>query len=163
MRQFLWLAVFGALTLAGLQPQAVEAQTSQQAPTQIPKDDPDMKAAIEAARRTLPIFWAKFINPGPDEIDFALKVGLRSEGRTEYFWLLDIEKRGDIIYGTIPKVPETAGSPRQGERIGFNEGEVADWIYWRKGKFIGYQTLDPLLKWMPKEKADYWRSLKEEP
>lgn len=39
-----------------------------------PTDDPELQAAIDHARETLPSFWERKANPGPDVSDFSVKV-----------------------------------------------------------------------------------------
>ncbi len=147
-------------TIAGLSQQAfaVEDRT-----INIPSQDPEMNAAIEKARKTLPLFWSKFANPGPGESRFALKVRIGDDNRGEHFWVINIERKGDAIYGTINNEPEYIKTVVNGQRIKIDPAQITDWLYMHNGKMVGNETIRPLLSRMPKRQADAFRAMLENP
>jgi uncharacterized protein YegJ (DUF2314 family) len=65
----------------------------------VSRDDAEMSAAIAIARNTLAEFWRAFEHP-PDGVDrFALKVRISDKGKTEHFWVTEIQRKGDKISG----------------------------------------------------------------
>jgi uncharacterized protein YegJ (DUF2314 family) len=129
----------------------------------VPSQDAEMNAAIEKARQTLPRFWAKFSNPGEGETGFALKVRIQDGANSEHFWVINIERKGDLIFGTINNDPEYVKSVSDGERIQINPDQISDWMYLHNRKIVGNETMRPLLPRMPKKEADAFRAMLETP
>jgi uncharacterized protein YegJ (DUF2314 family) len=129
----------------------------------VASDDAEMNAAIMTARNSLGAFWSTFEKPGTGEADFALKVAISDKGQTEHFWLTNIERKEGKIAGIISNTPTLVKSVTQGQRYEFSEDQISDWLYKRNGKMVGNETMRPLLKRMPKEQAEAYRSLYETP
>jgi uncharacterized protein YegJ (DUF2314 family) len=126
-------------------------------------EDPEMNAAIAKARTTLPLFWSKFANPGPGENRFALKVRIEDGSNGEHFWVIDIERKGDAIFGTINNEPEQVKTVVNGQRIKIDPAQITDWMYMHNGKIVGNETIRPSLSRMPKRQADAFRAMLETP
>lgn len=122
-----------------------------------------MKAAIAKARETLPKFWDVFDSRGPGEDDFSLKVMITDENGTEHFWVIDIERKEDQIFGTINNDPEVVGNVRMAERIQFPEEDISDWTYFRDGKMFGNYTLRALFKQLPQEEVEQYKKILADP
>jgi uncharacterized protein YegJ (DUF2314 family) len=123
----------------------------------VASDDPAMNAAIKRARETLPAFWAAMGKPGPGEKDFSIKMAISEGSSTEHFWLIDVKREDGKLMGTINNEPETVKTAGMGQRVEIVEGRITDWMYKRKGKMVGNETMRPLLKAMSKdEAAPYW-------
>jgi uncharacterized protein YegJ (DUF2314 family) len=129
----------------------------------VASDDAEMNAAITKARNSLGTFWSTFEKPGTGEADFALKVAISDKGQTEHFWLTNIERKDGKTAGIISNTPTLVKSVTQGQRYEFSEDQISDWLYKRNGKMVGNETMRPLLKRMPREQAEAYRSLYETP
>lgn len=116
-------------------------------------DDPEMTAAIAKARGTLPQFWQVFEKPEHGESRFSLKVKIKDKDETEVFWTSEIERRDGKISGRISNNPEIVKTVKMGERIEIPEADITDWLYFRDGKMFGNETIRPLLKKMPPDRA----------
>ena len=126
-------------------------------------DDPEMAAAIAKARSTLPHFWQVFDNRERGESKFSLKVEIKDERGSEFFWVIDLERRDGKTTGAINNDPNVVAGVKLGDRIEIPEADIADWLYMRDGKMIGNETLKPLLKRMPAEEAARFKSLMADP
>ncbi len=129
----------------------------------VAEDDQEMEAAIATARSKLPDFWAAFEQPAPGDTDFALKVEITDPNGTEHFWVNNLERTGGTIHGTINNDPEIVRSVKFGERIEVPEADISDWTYTRNDKMMGNYTLRVLLKSMPAEEAEHFKSMLGEP
>ncbi len=129
----------------------------------VPDDDPEMTAAIQSARASLPSFWDELAKPKPGEESFALKVRITDAGKSEHFWIVDIERDGSKLSGRINNDPEIVGNVVSGQRYEFSEADITDWMFMRNGKIVGNATMRPLLKRMPPEEAETYRNLLETP
>jgi uncharacterized protein YegJ (DUF2314 family) len=159
--RFLGIVIFSAVVLAwpGMRPAcAAEDQV-----IHVPANDTEMSDAIDKARSALPQFWARYAKPGPGEHNFSLKVRVIDNDRVEHFWVSRIEHKGETLYGTIDNEPKLVGTVKLGERIGFKDDMISDWMFMRNGKLVGNETMRPLLKRMPKEQADRYRAMYETP
>jgi uncharacterized protein YegJ (DUF2314 family) len=126
-------------------------------------NDAEMDAAIKEARSTLPQFWNAFEKPGKNESGFSLKVGITDKGRTEYFWLMDLERRDGKVFGTIDNEPEFVHTVKLGDRIEIPDADIADWLYMRDGKMVGNRTMRALFKHMSPEEVEQYKAMLAEP
>ena len=129
----------------------------------VPGDDPEMNAAIQEARDTLPEFWTKFANPEPGEDSFMIKVMISDSKGIEHFWCGRLKKEGESIQCTITNEPQTVESVEFGQLIEPDPADISDWMYRKNGYIYGNRTMRVLIKRMPKEKADYYRSMLADP
>ena len=146
--------------LAGLSQQAFAVEDST---VKVPNEDAAMNAAIKKARQSLPQFWSKLASPGSDETGFSLKVRIDEGDIGEHFWLIDIERKGDVIFGTINNTPDEVKSVAMGQRIQIDPAHISDWMYMRNRKIVGNETMRALLPRMPKRQADAFRTMLETP
>lgn len=131
---------------------------------QVPNNDVEMVEAIAKARATLPDFWAKFQAKPADIEGFSIKVRIPyGKDHAEHFWLTDIETDGKQHSGIISNEPNNATHVKKGQRYSFTDAEISDWLYQRHGKIIGNETMRPLLKRMPPERAAHYRAMYETP
>ena len=114
MKRFALAAILCLFMIAGLSHRAfaVEDRT-----IHVPNVDAEMNAAIEKARKSLPLFWEKLAKPGEGESGFTLKVKIEDGGYSEHFWVIDIERKGETIFGMIDNTPEEVKSVTMGQRI----------------------------------------------
>ncbi len=129
----------------------------------VPDDDPAMLAAIAAARDSLPQFWEVFDKHGHGEKDFALKVKITENKKTEFIWLSNIERKEGKMFGTIDNDPETVHTVKSGDRIAIPEPDISDWFYMRDGKMIGNYTIRVLFKQMSADEVAKYKAIMADP
>jgi uncharacterized protein YegJ (DUF2314 family) len=129
----------------------------------VESQDAEMNAAIASARNTLTEFWRAFEHPPDGAKGFALKVRISDKGKTEHFWLTEIQRKGDKISGLISNDPSSVMIVKPGQRYEFTGAEITDWMFLRNGKIVGNLTLRPLLKRMEPEQAEYYRRMLQKP
>jgi uncharacterized protein YegJ (DUF2314 family) len=116
-------------------------------------DDPEMNAAIQKARASLPKFWLKFTNHKIEEQGFNLKVRIVDYNGSEHFWCGDIKGEPAKPTCVIDNEPDTVESVKMGERIDVDTAAISDWMYTRGEKIIGGQTIKVMLPHLPPEEA----------
>jgi uncharacterized protein YegJ (DUF2314 family) len=116
-------------------------------------DDPEMNAAIQKARASLPKFWLKFTNHKIEEQGFNLKVRIVDDNGSEHFWCGDIEGNPEKPTCVIANEPDTVESVKIGERIEVDTDTISDWMFTRGEKIVGGQTIKVMLPHLPSEEA----------
>ncbi|MCW8194979.1 DUF2314 domain-containing protein [Proteobacteria bacterium 005FR1] len=92
-------------------------------------NDPEMQAAFNKARKSLDYFLG-VAESRPDETKgFALKVGVRDEGLTEFFWIYPFQKEDEGFSGRINTSPELVDNVFKGEVINFDRDQIVDWTF----------------------------------
>ena len=142
------------------QPAAPAAKPALNNVAYVAPDDPEVNAAIQAARRTLPIFWKAFSHPREGETMFMLKVAMPADDGSsrDHIWVAFIERAGNEIFG---RAAHDDGAWRslqpgeQGQRISVSAEQIDDWMYMRDGEIVGNYTLRALLEEMPDEAATF--------
>jgi uncharacterized protein YegJ (DUF2314 family) len=129
------------------------------------KGDAEMAAAIAKARKSLPTFWQRLAKPGPGEQGFSVKVGVPVGGNnTEHIWVANVQKLKDGRYsGRFANQPRDIKGKKIGDAVAFSEGQISDWMFTRRGKIVGAETLRPMLKRLPPAQADQLRARLESP
>lgn len=95
--------------------------------------------------------------------DFSVKAPITEQGETEFFWVTDVTYKNGVFTGTIDNEPGVVTTVQLGQRWRVKKEEIADWSFKRNGKIHGNYTMRPLLKALPKEEADAYRSLLADP
>ena len=119
----------------------------------IPKNDPDMAAAMNKARATLPDFLAVMHAPKETMRGFSVKVAIRDGGQSEYFWIAPFTEKDGGFSGQIGNTPRSVRNVKRGQTISFSRGEIVDWLYIDGTKMKGNFTSCPLLKKEPPAQA----------
>lgn len=109
--------------------------------------DPEMRAAMRAARAGLDRFFRVFDDPSRGEHGFAVKIGVIDSRPTRYFWLEELERAEGGVSGVIDRKP-LLNLGRAPERVRADHDAIVDWLYLRDGKVHGYFTLRPSMKAM---------------
>ncbi len=127
--------------------------------------DPEMTAAIATARASLPEFWSRHGAPQAGEDGFALKVAVPvGPKHNEHIWVGDVVRAKDgRLSGRFANQPRDIKGKKAGDAVTFTEAQVSDWMFMRRGKIVGAQTLRPMLKRLPKAQADDLRARLESP
>jgi uncharacterized protein YegJ (DUF2314 family) len=126
-------------------------------------DDSEMTAAIAKARRLLPQFWQTFDRREHGEKDFCLKVKITDKDKVEHFWVVDIERKDEKIFGTVNNDPEIVHNVKIGDRISIPEGDISDWLYMRDDKMVGNYTLRVLFKQMSASEVEKYKKMLADP
>lgn len=132
---------------------------------QVAEDDAAMRAAMARARATLPTFWSAFEKPAAGETAFSVKVSLMAPTKkVEHIWVNSVKRLPDgKLTGKLDNEPEALPGATAGDAITFSEANVSDWMFTRKGKIVGNETMRPLLARLPVEEADALRKMLEKP
>ena len=163
MRRYAFMIVFGLIAaLAGLSAAGVPVR-SQDRVVQVPTEDAEMRSAIDKARNSLAEFWTAFDARKPGDEGFALKIAITDGRKTEHFWVNDIVRTGPKITGIINNDPNDVSTVKLGDRVDVASDRISDWMYLRNGKIIGNATLRVLLKFMPKDQAERYRAMLDQP
>ena len=129
------------------------------------KTDPAMEAAKAKARASLETFWTAYAAPRANEEGFALKVGFPTHGtNTEHIWMSDVKRISAGRYtGRFANQPQDITGKRAGDEAEFSEAQISDWMFLRNGKWVGAETVRPMIARMPKEMAAQYRQRYETP
>ncbi len=129
------------------------------------KTDPAMEAAKTKARSNIATFWSAYAAPKAGEEGFALKVGFPTHGtNTEHIWISDVKREGVGRYsGRFANEPRDLEGKRAGDRVEFTEAQISDWMFVRNGKWVGADTVRPMIARMPKDMAARYRQRYETP
>lgn len=92
-------------------------------------NDPQMQNAYEKARKSLDYFLGVAKSPPPDTQGFALKVGVKDEDLTEFFWVYPFNQEEDGFSGRINSEPELVDNVFKGEVIEFDRKQIVDWTF----------------------------------
>ncbi len=98
--------------------------------------DPEMAAAIQSARDSLPSFFRAFEAPSPGQKSFLLKVRFERDGKGEHMWLADLDLRSNPLTGVIANEPRLPGLTFK-QRVTFSIAEVTDWMYLESNVPVG--------------------------
>lgn len=120
-------------------------------------EHPDMREAMRRARATLKDFLALAREPRADTDLFAVKVAVREDRQTEYFWVGDFTRRAGTFSGRVDNAPRLVKRIRQDDVITFAESEIVDWTYRENGKLKGNYTGCALLKQEKKSDAEAFK------
>lgn len=162
MRRIIFAIVAASLTVAaGSMAQPALTPQVDDRLIAIPSDDAEIRVAIKEARATLREFWRTLAKPGQGETGFSLKVAISEGDKTEHLWLVNIERKGSKITGTISNNPDWVSHVKFAQRYEFSEDLVTDWTFLRNGKFVGNRTGRALMKHMPQQEAERFRQLFE--
>lgn len=166
------LGFVGALALAifvvGKTANAVMGVGPRDAPMAIVgSDDSQMNAAHAKARSTLPAFWSALAAQNLGEKNFSLKVRFPIPGKAnsgEHVWMLDVQRDGAGRYsGRLDNKPRFLPDYQIGQRLAFTDAMISDWMFTRRGKIVGNESMRPLLARMPKQEAAKLRAMLETP
>jgi uncharacterized protein YegJ (DUF2314 family) len=108
--------------------------------------DPSMEAAIQAARDSLPRFWAR-VDGDPAVETPTVKVGYPTDhGGVEYLWMSVASRSGSTVAGRLANEPEDVRKVHRDQDVVVDMGRVIDWAYFKNGKSYGQFTTRALLK-----------------
>ena len=124
-------------------------------------DEQEMEAAIARARSEVDVFVGEMSKGNGTK--FAVKAPIHDKDDTEHFWLTDIVYRDGKFEGVIGNEPGVVSNVKMGQKWIIKKSEISDWMFMRDGKIHGNYTMRPLLKTMPPEEAERYRSMLANP
>jgi uncharacterized protein YegJ (DUF2314 family) len=124
-------------------------------------DHAEMDAAIARARAEVDNFIA--VLEKRQGSDFNVKVPITDQDQTEHFWITDVTYQNGVFEGKIGNEPGRVRNVEIGQKWRATKAEISDWSFMRDDKMHGNYTMRPLLKTLPKEQADAYRSLLANP
>src|SRR5262245_60793682 len=95
-------------------------------------DQQEMDAAIARARREVDSFIAEMSNG--NSTDFAVKVPITDDGKTEHFWLTNVVYRDGKFHGVINNEPGVVTNVKMGQKWTVKKSDISDWLFMRDGK-----------------------------
>lgn len=90
--------------------------------------DPQMKAAVEQARRQWPEFLDAFQNRKPEQ-PFTIKAPFGSGDRKEFMWVIVESIEGQTVHGILDNEPAYADKVKLGNKVQIPVEQINDWIY----------------------------------
>ena len=125
---------------------------------------PDMAYAIQSARETLPVFWSWHETRPDDPDSCALKVKYPARGGgSEYLWLIDILRTGDLVTGMVASEPERVVGLTLWQPTVIDIDKIADWTFQKEGLYYGHFTTRVLAAAHPEVAARESTALSETP
>jgi uncharacterized protein YegJ (DUF2314 family) len=149
-----------------------EATEPEHLAVKVPSQDLLMKAAFAQAHATLDDFLAKLSHPPEGTERYAVKIGIKDapaggiaivppggEDLTEYFWIGGIQADGDGFTGFVHNDPALIRNVSFDQKIRFGRDDVADWVYFERGKMKGNFSACPVLAHSPRAMAEMHEKL----
>jgi uncharacterized protein YegJ (DUF2314 family) len=129
------------------------------AQTTVSTQNEAVNAAIEKAKRTLPVFFERLDKPQRGDTDFQIKIRFvtNQPPNGEHVWARDVRRDGTNVTATIATVPRNIPDLKQGQRVTVPITQVTDWLIENGGKYHGAYTVRALLPYMGKDEADEMR------
>ena len=124
-------------------------------------DEKEMDAAIARARGEVDSFIQELSKPTGE--DHAVKVPITDKGQTEHFWINELSYGNGQFEGTINNDPGLVTNVQNGQKWSVGKDEISDWMFMRDGKMHGNYTMRPLLKTLPADEAEKYRSMLADP
>lgn len=107
----------------------------------VKSDDPEMDAAIQASKATLPEFLRVFEKRDTATTDFALKVHYDDGDQSEHLWLSDLANQNGKLYGVVSNSPEFTKAVKEGETVEVDTSKISDWKYVQNHRLVGGRTI----------------------
>jgi uncharacterized protein YegJ (DUF2314 family) len=123
-------------------------------------DDPQMNAAIEKARATVPTFVNALRAPKKNQTGFSVKMAFIDGKHTEHMWLDAVRYDGKQFHGTVNNEPENVSNVKLGDQASVDASKISDWMYIENRKLVGGYTIRVLRdKLNGKEREEFDRDL----
>jgi uncharacterized protein YegJ (DUF2314 family) len=106
--------------------------------------DPEMDAAIQQARDSLPRFMEMLTSPAPGQTCFGLKARFPVQGAAgehEHIWLSDVRQLEDHFAARIANHPQRLDYLQLYDLITVYPDDVTDWIIIQNGELLGGYTV----------------------
>jgi uncharacterized protein YegJ (DUF2314 family) len=105
------------------------------------EQDAAVAAASNEARKSLPVFWAKFDAKPAGYGDYAVKAAFKTRGgSTENIWVNVIGRADGTVTGELANEPYDLSALKLGDQVEVDETAISDWQYSKGGKLYGHFT-----------------------
>ena len=104
-------------------------------------EDPEMNAAMQKARDTLPQFEKRLTQPPAAQQHIGLKARFEEDGEVEHMWVNDVVITPEGYRGTLGNEPVHIKSIGVGSPVTITRQQVSDWMAIDDGKLVGAFTL----------------------
>jgi uncharacterized protein YegJ (DUF2314 family) len=152
----MWRAAFFLLFMVTIASGCNSRSSSGPWVTDIDDDDPQMNAAIEKARATLPDFVRALRSPKASQTGFAIKTPITDGTHTEHMWLNRITFDGQKYHGTVDNQPAKVTGVKLGSKRSIDPQQVTDWMYLDNRKLVGGYTIRVVREKLgPKEREEF--------
>jgi uncharacterized protein YegJ (DUF2314 family) len=115
-------------------------------------DDPEMLQALDAAQRTLGLFWQAVASPHPAIELFAIRVRCNTQEGVEHVWLRIAPGEADTHEGVLMNRPHRLRAA-EGDVLPFTDEQIVDWMYMKAGHMVGGETLRVMIRKSPPKVA----------
>ena len=103
--------------------------------------DAALAAASSEARKSLPLFWAKFDAKPAGYGHYAVKAAFQTRaGATENIWVNVIGRTDGKVIGELANEPYDLGDLKVGDQVEVDEAAITDWQYSKADKLYGQFT-----------------------
>ncbi|MEK8035074.1 DUF2314 domain-containing protein [Ideonella sp. DXS29W] len=149
---FAILAILPGLAFA----QSISEKAAQDQVVDMKDEEPAMQRAFEKARSTLDDFLVKSKAPLAGTSSYSLKLAVRGNSETEYFWVNEFTWSGDSFTGRINNEPRLVKGIKLGQLYKFSRSQIVDWTYLdeKSRKTYGNFTACALLSKEPPGEAE---------
>jgi len=110
------------------------------------REDKQMFAAIDAARKSLPKFFEAFASPMKNQKHFLLKAAFIDQDAIEHIWLSDLDLASTPPTGVVANEPSIQ-SVAYKQRVPFEASEITDWMFYEDGCLVGGYTTRVMQAW----------------
>jgi uncharacterized protein YegJ (DUF2314 family) len=118
-------------------------------------DDPEMTAAIQAARLSLAEFLRAFANPKSGQTSFLVKAVFSDGEEFEHIWLADLDLSSPRLRGVVANEP-ILKTIRFMDTVECEPTQITDWMYVDRGKLVGGLTTRLIRERMsPQERFEF--------
>ncbi|MCX7589200.1 DUF2314 domain-containing protein [Phenylobacterium sp. 58.2.17] len=105
------------------------------------EQDAQVVAASNEARKSLPVFWAKFEAKPAGYGHYAVKAAFKTRaGATENIWVNVIGRADGKVTGELANEPYDLGDLKVGDQVEVDEAAITDWQYSKGDKLYGHFT-----------------------
>ncbi|MDR0388530.1 MAG: DUF2314 domain-containing protein [Spirochaetaceae bacterium] len=120
---------------------------------QAEEDDPVLRAIAVGARGSFGEFTRRLRRPAEDEYNFQVKYPFAADPDSgyvyEYLWLKDIEFTDGKFSGVLANGPLHVRDLVVGGRVEFLPDDIADWMYMKRGRIRGGDSIKYLIEKIP--------------
>jgi len=112
----------------------------------VSSNDTEMNAAIQEAKKTLPLFIQAFQSPTPTQTWFAIKVAFPfgDSGSNEHMWVSKLSLSENQFEGILANEPVDIKDMHFGDRVTVDVQDISDWMIIDDGRLLGGFTIHVL-------------------
>lgn len=105
------------------------------------RTDAGMNAAIDSARRGVPVLLRRLQSPAAGQSYLAVKVRLGGEDRGEHIWLDSVRQDGAVLRGRLTEDAVAVDDAKAGQWVSVAPDSVSDWLVVVGGVVCGGYTM----------------------